>query len=331
MHPTHAALLVAITIAGCSGAPREQPAGTAMGARASDAPGATSGAAPNADPSAATGAERTAAPMHVHRAAFRDRAAMVLIDGGNGAWCAFNPRTAAIDMVWRGDVDWRGKVFDFSQETSRERGEVLRTRMAPLATAPDVVLQPGETARMRSASSARLPLQASIFVAFEEQDRTPVTVRVLENDGSERLRFQSCTSVVSDTEWQWNFKQFKGPSSPAAVEWTASGARPKSLRKMRIEAEEVAWMDHGKPLAVLWQGYDLAPDAVTLRFRLTDEQGHSADVTQRVEPVGALGAPGSGLRVTTTGIDDALQWHGWGVETKGSELIDAPEPMGEKR
>lgn len=238
----------------------------------------------------------------VHRAAFRDRAAMVLVDAGNGCWAAFNPRTASFDLVWRGEVDWRGKVFDFSQETSRPKGEVLLDRMSPIATVPDVVLAPGQTVAMRTRGT-RADLWHSLLIAFDEQVRTPVTVRAVEADGTERVRFSSCTSVSGDAEWQWNFKAVRGPALPAAIEWTNEGTAPKPLRNLRLEGEQVTWTDReGRALTVAWRGYELTADATVLRFDLSDAAGRSASVTQRVA------ADGTALRIESAGIPDDSGW-----------------------
>ena len=248
----------------------------------------------------------TAAPSaapRVHRAAFRDRAAMVLIDIGNGVWCAFNPRTASYDVIWRGDVEWRGKVHDFSQDTSRPRGEILRDRTQPVATTPDVILQPRQTISMPTASGARMPVWHSLLIAFEEKCRTPVTVRAVENDGRERFHFQSCTHVTSDLEWQWNFKIMNGPARPASIEWTNTGSAPKPLRAMRLEGEEVTWMDgDGYALTVNWKGYELTPDAVLLRFDLVSKDGTRVEASQRVT------AKGKGVRIETSGIPEDYIW-----------------------
>ncbi len=248
----------------------------------------------------------TAAPPaapRVYRAAFRDRAAMVLIDVGNGVWCALNPRTASYDVIWRGDVEWRGKVHDFSQDTSRPRGEILRDRTQPVATTPDAILQAGQTISMRTASGARMPVWHSLLIAFDEQGRTPVTVRAVENDGRERLHFESCTHVTSDLEWQWNFKIMNGPARPASVEWTNTGTSPKSLRAMRLEGEEVTWMDgDGYGLTVNWKGYELTPDAVLLRFDLVSKDGTRVEALQRVA------AKGKGVRIETSGIPEGYIW-----------------------
>ena len=269
-------------------------------------------APPSAAPGTDGGSPAPRAPA-VHRAAFRDRAAMVLVDAGNGCWAAFNPRTASFDLVWRGEVDWRGKVFDFSQETSRPKGEVLLDRMSPIATIPDVVLAPGQTVAMRTRGT-RSDLWYSLLIAFDEQVRTPVTVRAVEADGTERVRFSSCTSVSGDAEWQWNFKALRGLALPAAIEWTNEGTAPKPLRNLRLEGEQVTWTDReGRALTVAWRGYELTADAAVLRFDLSDAAGRGASVTQRVA------ADGTALRVETTGIPADSGWR--------TELADDPRSV----
>jgi hypothetical protein len=255
--------------------------------------------------SALLAAASATAPPAVHRAAIRDRAAMVLIDAGNGTWAAFNPRTAGFDLVWRGDVDWRGKVFDFSQETSRPRGEVIMDRTAPIAMHASVTIAPGASFSLAcpaDAATPPLPWHA-LLVAFDEQVRQPVEVRVLEADGTERMRFQSSTNVSSDREWQWNFKSVRGPALPATLVFTNRGTLPKPLRNIRLEGERVAWTDRaGAPLEVTWRGYEAIADAVVLRFDLRAADGTTAAIEQRV------GAAGRGLRLETSGIPAGSGW-----------------------
>ena len=54
--------------------------------------------------------------------------ASLLIDFGNSSHAVFNPRTCSIDKVERGSLSWRGKVFDFSQETSRHHSKCAMDR-----------------------------------------------------------------------------------------------------------------------------------------------------------------------------------------------------------
>jgi hypothetical protein len=249
------------------------------------------------------------APLAVHRAAFRDRAAMVLIDAGNGAWAAFNPRTAGIDVMWHGDVDWRGKVFDFSQDSSRPRGTIVFDRTAPIASHADVTLAPGESFEL-AIPEDRAWAWHSLLVAFDEQLRQEVQVRVVDRDGSERVRFASSTSVSSEREWQWNFKSVHGPALPAKLVFTNRGALPKPLRNIRIEGERVAWTDRaGVPLEVMWRGNEPKADAVVLRFDLRAADGTTAAIEQRVV------AAGRGLRLETRGIPAGSGW----ISTLGTD------------
>jgi hypothetical protein len=251
------------------------------------------------------GALPATAPPAVHRAAFRDRAAMVLVDAGNDTWAAFNPRTAGFDLVWRGDVDWRGKVFDFSQETSRPRGEVIMDRTAPIAVHESVTIAPGASFSLACPADAATPPLAwhALLVAFDEQVRQPVEVRVLEADGTERMRFQSSTNVSSDREWQWNFKSMPGPALPATLVFTNRGTLPKPLRNIRLEGERVAWSDRaGAPLEVTWRGYEPQAEGVVLRFDLRATDGTTAAIEQRVVPAGR------GMRIETSGIPAGSGW-----------------------
>lgn len=255
------------------------------------------------------------APPAVHRAAFRDRAAMVLIDAGNGAWAAFNPRTAGIDVMWRGDVDWRGKVFDFSQDSSRPRGTIIVDRTAPIASHDGMTLAPGESLTLPIPENGASAWHA-LLVAFDEQVRQPVEVRVVDRDGSERLRFESSTSVSSEREWQWNFKSVRGPALPATLAFTNRGTSPKPLRNIRIEGERAAWTDRaGTPLEVTWRGYSPQADGVILRFDLRAADGTTAAIEQRVV------AAGRGMRIETSGIPAGSGWtSALGADPRSVEL-----------
>src|SRR5688500_19227121 len=60
----------------------------------------------------------------VFRSVFEDRTRMVLLAPAPNWWMAFNPETCAMHKVWRGKMDYRGKVWDFSQENSRADGRI---------------------------------------------------------------------------------------------------------------------------------------------------------------------------------------------------------------
>ncbi len=132
----------------------------------------------------------------VKRTDFADRPDMVLVDLHNGAFALFNPRTFAIDLVWRGTVDWRGKVFNFSQETSQAH---------PREGSDDFLIN-----RIASKSLVDSPtLDSSHKVAIVEgidlQGTSDAWLDLADEwTGSSLGWFESATHVTSEMDWQWN-------------------------------------------------------------------------------------------------------------------------------
>ena len=62
---------------------------------------------------------------------------MVIIAPAPGWWMAFNPETCAIHKVWQGKMDFKGKVWDFSQDNSRSEGAVFYASPSEIMRLPD--------------------------------------------------------------------------------------------------------------------------------------------------------------------------------------------------
>ncbi|MBL9141792.1 MAG: hypothetical protein JNK53_07995 [Phycisphaerae bacterium] len=249
------------------------------------------------------------AVQRVHRASFEDRPGMLLADLGQGWWAAFNPRTCAIDMVWRGDVDWRGKVYDFSQGNSQARGSVALTRMDPIAAMEAAVLT-DEGPRNRL-TGLDLSDFRTAYIAFDEQRRSPVRCELVEHTGGVRevlLSFESSTSHTSETEWMWNFKQVPRAVCDRARHASlgmASRAATKPIRNLRVYGERIAWRGAaGAPLPAEWGGYSLASGELTLRFTVD-----GAPVELRVAAL----ADGTGVALRWTGVPTTATLDGHSV------------------
>ena len=64
------------------------------------------------------------------RAIFEDRPRQLVVRAqdlpkGEGVYYVFSPDVCAIRRVWRGKVNFRGKVYDFSQDNSAGEGKAL--------------------------------------------------------------------------------------------------------------------------------------------------------------------------------------------------------------
>lgn len=216
----------------------------------------------------------------VTRAAFEDHLEMVLLDFGNGAHAAFNPRTASLDTVWRGSLSLRGKVFDFSQETSRALPLLGPTDMRVERTRP-VEACNGATLDLTGTSDA--------WLWFEEQGRIPLKIELVDAQSEQPVgSFESATHVSSETDWQWNLKRLPRGHDRlrVTVHFPTPAMHAKAIRSMRLLVERAAWTGVGGPLIVRWRGYDIERDSsVRLRFDLIDAQGSVTQVAQRVRAV----------------------------------------------
>ncbi len=277
--------------------------------------------------------------LHVQRAAFEDRPGMLLAELGEGWWLAFNPRTCAVDMVWRGSVDWRGKVYDFSQSTSRavaNASSIALDRMKPIATIESVQLANDSPVVLLSGLDLRA--FATAYIAFDEQSQTPVRCSLIETTASTGasptdhearrestpresaprestpresapreilLSFESSTNYTSATEWMWNFKQV--PSAVCARAHDAAlsfaCAKPgKPLRDVRVFGERIAWRGpSGQALAAVWRGYSLKHGVLTIRFALDGAL---------VEMGVARLADGSGVALSLIGVPEGTTFDG---------------------
>lgn len=216
----------------------------------------------------------------VHRCAFEDRSRMVLVQMSPTRWMAFNPKTCAIQKIWDGEVDWRGKVFDFSQDNSRAKGKVLFELPSTIWHQEPTWMGVGTQSSANVMSfvddkaSASTPLldmgeYENIFVAFDESSRAaPFRVEVVEFNRSVGDWFDSTKHGHSDTDWQWNFKQVWPRSGKAQIRWTSDkGASKKKLRNARIFGDYQMFTSK-EPMEVVWKGYLLLTKRIILNFEL---------------------------------------------------------------
>jgi hypothetical protein len=198
---------------------------------------------------------------------------------------AFNPETGAMHKVWQGKMDFRGKVWDFSQDNSRAEGRIYFAAPNELWRLPDDgkfpagctsnnVVPDKQSWTFSSGAFVTSPtIDATgwhrVFVAFDEtskKGRFKVTVSDDQNQ-TEPQWFTSATSVGSDTDWQWNFKRIERPSSKMIVKVESPVA--KKLRQFRIYGDKSSWFDgKGHELAVIWDGYELVNQTKAVRIHL---------------------------------------------------------------
>jgi hypothetical protein len=265
----------------------------------------------------------------VHRAAFEDRSRMVLVQLAAHRWMAFNPKTCAIQKIWEGDVDWKGKVFDFSQENSRAKGKVLfelPSRITDLGkgwTTTGATLANGVVTFQSDQGSIETSFEASdfanVFVAFDETSRAaPFRIDVIQS-GKTTEWFDSATSGGSDTDWQWNFKQIWPGSAMTTVRFSSAKASAKKLRNARIFGDYEMWT-----LPTIWRGYDVTRAGVTLRYDLKRPDGKVVEVKHSVGEEQTIVCTGD-----TSGVSYRLP-PGLGlasVEYPGVKMLPAGAPI----
>ena len=240
----------------------------------------------------------------VFRCIFEDRTRMVILAMANDWWMAFNPETGAMHKIWQGKLDFRGKVWDFSQDNSRAEGRVFLASPNEIWRMPDTPPMPADWVaegvvpgkegwRFTSLDSSLTSpaIDASgwqrVFLAFDETSRKG-RFHVEVFDAFDRRApqwFESATHVESEEGWQWNFKRIERPSAAMRVKVTTKVAG-KQLRALRLYGDRPSWFDSsGKQLEVRWAGYDLAgrTQAAVLRYRLVLPGGEVVEVRQSPE------------------------------------------------
>lgn len=262
----------------------------------------------------------------VFRALFDDRTRMVLIAPKPGFWMAFNPDTGAMHRVWEGEVDFKGKVWDFSQDNSKAKGRYLMAAAGDLVSENDTRWDAGGKASnglkwVRGGQESWRGTQFlspwfstegwhRIFVAFEEQGRGSRIRVELQREPDRKVFqwFESTTSVTSDTDWQWNFKMLEAPVGFYRLGFSADQTG-KAIRNIRVFGDRIAWHSgDDQPLSVRWRGYRLIErtKGVVLRYDLLLPDGKAVQVelTPETTPTGwkeeyKVTAP-AGARITLT-------------------------------
>ncbi len=228
-------------------------------------------------------ADRFGALAPVHRLAFEDRSRMVLVRMPGKLWAAFNPATGAVQKVWRGEVEWKGKVFDFSQDNSAAKGKTIfqLPDLLPLAPgqtwrAEEVDVKEGVYSFSDRAGSLITPEYdgsgwTSIFAAYEETSRKgPFRFSVLGATGEEQW-FATTMHGSSETAWQWGMKLLEPKSASFRLKVDKASGFAKQLRRLRVYGDRQVYSQDGKPLAARWRGFrvlDAESGAVELRYDL---------------------------------------------------------------
>ena len=233
----------------------------------------------------------------VFRCIFEDRTRMLILAPAPNWWMAFNPETGAMHKVWQGKLDFRGKVWDFSQDNSRAEGKIFLASPSEIFRFPDSGALPSQwKANNVSASKAGWLFSSAdstltspsidaegwqrVFLAFDETGRKGRFK--FEISGRDPQWFHSATSPDSETGWQWNFKRIERPSKDMVIAISTQAAN-KSLRNLRLYGDRPSWLDSkGNALEVVWDGYQLIErtKSVIISYRLRFANGKTVSVQQ---------------------------------------------------
>lgn len=236
------------------------------------------------------GPERGRDPW-VFRAVFEDRTGMALVALDADRFLAVSPHTCWTHKAWRGPVELRGKVWDFSQDNARAQGVVLcaaPTTILELGPGPDAPdgwtfdrvawaddawVFAGAGASM-SSPARDLGAWARVFLAFDERSRRGrLRVEFSTDAGAswDGQWFGSSLHVNSDSAWQWNFKEIveRGPRTRFRLLQT-DGAHEKSVSGIRLFGDRPAWRrvvaGATRPADVRWLGYRLTGETEAVTF-----------------------------------------------------------------
>lgn len=223
----------------------------------------------------------------VFRAVFEDRPRqLIVVLGGNTpkpVGFIIHPDLGGVRKVWEGTIDYRGKVYDFSQNNSRAEGRTLWE-------APERVLEmpadgAGWTLQHVSAKDGgwefdgpdaaisspefRADVLQTAYVGFDEiGTKTRFTISLI--DGSGKVATEFGSSTAQDNGWQWNFKRLPSLKGPLTMRVTQKdGSAKKRIRNLRVFGDRPIWFDGaGQPIPAQLMGYSVdGPDNVSVDFR----------------------------------------------------------------
>lgn len=234
----------------------------------------------------------------VFRAIFEDRPRQLIIGLGSWAtepplWIAFNPETGIARKVWRGQVDLRGKVHDFSQENSRPIGTILESANEDLGALPNKIesgdwkttgLNFDDGWRFAPGAKIESPLidpgdAQKVYVSFDEfGNKGRLLFRVLRPNGEVVQYFNSSSSGLGDNSWQWNYKLLEPTGGPFRLEVSqADDKEQKRIRNLKVFCDPPGWYLDGKPAKVRFRGYS------------TSTIGNTVAVLMEIEGAGEVG------------------------------------------
>lgn len=225
----------------------------------------------------------------VFRAVFEDRPRQLIVVLGRGTpkpvGFVIHPDLGGVRKIWEGTIDYRGKVYDFSQNNSRAEGRTLWESPERVLELPtdgrgwtlDRVSNKSGGWEFESVDAQLIsptfsvdPLQVA-YVGFDEiGTKTRFLITLRDAEGKVATEFGS--STAQDGNWQWNFKRLPaGLSGPMTLTVKpTSDSETKRMRNLRVFGDRPLWFDNErKPVKSRLLNYEVdGPDRVTVVFEV---------------------------------------------------------------
>lgn len=218
------------------------------------------------------------------RAVFEDRPRQLIVrllnePGDGGIYAVFSPDVCAVRRVWHGRINYRGKVYDFSQENSFGEGRSLYevpsqvlgpTDFGQPSPVADPVWRFSQAGMGISSRPFNLENWGPLYFAFEERgDTDSVAIELSDASRQPIYQYLSSNTISGPNVWQWNYKQmpalpgrFQGQIRISAPTLKA----PKDVRRARLFGDRLAWFRGETPVPVQFRGYHRDGDKTTIRF-----------------------------------------------------------------
>lgn len=223
----------------------------------------------------------------VFRAVFEDRPRQLIVVLGRGTskpvGFVIHPDLGGVRKIWEGTIDYRGKVYDFSQNNSRAEGRTLWESPERVLEMPvdgkgwaldRVAYKNGGWEFSEQGASVVSPIFSldtiqDAYVGFDEigtKSRLTITLRGPDNE----VLTEFGSSTAQDGNWQWNYKRLPpGLKGEAVLVVTQKGdSETKRMRNLRVFGDRPLWFDtERKPVKSRLLNYEVdGPDRVTVVF-----------------------------------------------------------------
>lgn len=267
--------------------------------------------------------------LKVFRAVFEDRPRQLILmlptEGAEKVGFVFHPDIGTIRKVWIGSADYRGKVYDFSQNNSRAEGRVIweaNSECLRLADSEpsgwksegvrfDGGWRFGEDGAWMESPVFRYDGLQTAYIGFDELSQSArLEIALIDAQGKVGTSFGS--SMAQDSGWQWNFKKIPILEGEWRLRIRAEkAADKKAVRNLRVFGDFPAWQitreGSSKKADVRMKGYRIHEGSVTVITQVDEaevEWTPSTDAKGWSETFEVRGLTGSATLKLGRDLDD---------------------------